>query len=73
MVEHGKMEVFLVAHSLVGHFEDGWFHRGTFAGGTWKGGAWGGGTWIKGKIWDKELDKYVESDVNPNEYFKNKK
>jgi hypothetical protein len=53
-------------------WKSGWFNGGTFDGGTWKGGAWKGGTWIKGKIWDKELDKYVESDVDPNEYFKNK-
>jgi hypothetical protein len=55
----------------------GAFYGGTFASGTWKdgywdSGTWENGTWIKGQILDKELDKYVESDVNPNEYFKNK-
>jgi hypothetical protein len=59
-------------------WENGDFYGGTFISGTWKNGywhngTWEGGTWIKGKIWDEELDYYVESDVNPNEYFKNKK
>jgi len=58
-------------------WENGWFYRGTFTSGTWKGGywqngTWGGGTWIKGKIYDKELGEYIPSDVDPNEYFKNK-
>jgi len=60
-----------------GAWEGGKFFGGTFASGTWKGGywkdgTWENGTWIKGKIWDEELDDYVESDVNPNEYYKNK-
>jgi len=60
-----------------GTWKDGYFKGGTFAGGTWEGGnwrngTWEGGTWIKGQIYDEELDDYVESDVNPNEYFKNK-
>jgi hypothetical protein len=55
----------------------GTFYGGTFASGVWEDGlwydgTWRGGTWIKGKIWDKELKKYVKSNVNPNEYFKNK-
>jgi hypothetical protein len=58
-------------------WERGYFDGGTFAGGTWingvwENGIWERGTWIKGDIWDKELKKYVESDVNPNEYFKDK-
>jgi len=66
-----------------GTWEYGYFYDGTFAGGTWEdggffggtfaSGTWEGGTWIKGKIWDEELDDYVQSDLNPNEYFKNKK
>jgi hypothetical protein len=60
-----------------GIWEGGWFdNKGIFAGGTWKdgyweNGTWEGGTWIKGKIWDEQLNDFVESDVNPNEY-KNK-
>jgi len=59
-------------------WETGWFNGGIFAGGTWENGMWSSGTWkngtwIIGDIWDEELDKYVKSDVNPNEYFKNKK
>jgi hypothetical protein len=59
-------------------WEDGDFRGGTFASGTWEDGhwrygTWENGTWIKGNIWDKELKEYVESNVDPNEYFKNKK
>jgi hypothetical protein len=64
-------------------WKDGLWRGGTFAGGTWEGGIWlsgawdGGtwkrGTWLKGKIWDDELNEYVDSDVDPNEYFKRKR
>jgi hypothetical protein len=59
-------------------WENGHWYNGTWEGGTWKDGVWQNGiwergTWIKGDIWDKELKKYVKSNVNPNEYFKNKK
>jgi hypothetical protein len=59
-------------------WENGWFYRGTFASGTWEDGIWRygiwkDGTWIKGEIYDEELGEYVQSDVNPNEYFENRK
>jgi hypothetical protein len=58
-------------------WKNGWFYDGTFAGGTWEDGIWRygiwkDGTWKEGEIFDKELFKYFKSDVNPNEYFKNK-
>jgi hypothetical protein len=54
---------------------DGVFAGGTWEDGIWNRGTWENGTWIKGKIFDYDYNllKYVESDVNPNEYFKNKK
>jgi hypothetical protein len=63
-------------------WKGGWFFDGTFAGKKWENGlfhdgkfasgTWENGTWIRGEIWDKELNKYVESNVDPNKYFKNK-
>jgi hypothetical protein len=57
----------------VGVFRGGTFASGTWKDGYWINGTWEGGTWIKGEIYDEELGEYVKSDVNPNEYFKNKK
>jgi len=55
----------------------GIFYGGTFAGrtweyGFWKNGIWKGRIWITGNIYDKELKEHVESNVDPNEYFKDK-
>jgi len=55
-----------------GHFTGGTFAGGTWINGMWEDGIWERGTWKEGEIFDKELKKYVKSDVNPNEYFKNK-
>jgi len=58
-------------------WKNGIFYGGTFAGktwkyGTWQNGIWKNGTWVEGYIWDQKLNEYIQSDVNPNEYFKNK-
>jgi len=55
-----------------GLWVNGIWEDGTWENGTWVNGIWEKGTWVKGEIFDKETKRYVKSDVNPNEYFKNK-
>lgn len=67
-----------------GVWENGTWLGGVWKNGIWKGGtSWKGGTWKKGLIYDPHklgnLDPkwkivkhdYVESPINPSEYFKN--
>jgi hypothetical protein len=58
-------------------WKNGYFN-GCFKGDVWVDGefgakgVWEGRVWNRGDIWDKNMDAWVESDVDPNEYFKNK-
>lgn len=54
-----------------GIWDNGIWHDGIWENGKWRGGNWNGGTWVKGKIWDNR--KWVDSEVNPKEYFENKR
>lgn len=53
-----------------GEWHGGTWHGGKWANGTWLGGEWKGGEWKKGKILDDGT--FVESDVDPVTYFKQK-
>ena len=50
-----------------GDWGNGWWYNGTWINGTWKDGVWKDGVWEKGKIWNFNENKYIESKVSPNE------
>lgn len=63
-----------------GLWEKGTWLDGTWKDGTWDGGIWENGTWLKGKIFDpfkkghfsptnKWDGDYVETKLNPKQYF----
>ena len=63
-----------------GTWEGGIWEYGIWKDGTWEGGTWNFGTWEKGWILDKKREgnyeptwkwkgDYVESPINPKEYF----
>ena len=57
---------------LGGTWEDGTWHDGFWIDGTWLGGKWINGKWKDGKILNPLTKKLEWSDVNPNEFYKQK-
>ena len=53
-----------------GIWYNGIWNYGEWINGVWNSGYWLGGEWHRGKIWDKNLYKWVETTSNPAEYYK---
>ena len=53
-----------------GYWKYGIWNYGEWIDGKWDSGYWLDGKWNKGKIWNTNLQKYVETKLNPAEYYK---
>ena len=72
-VSYDSVENYIIWNNGIwnsGHWQDGIWNYGEWIKGYWESGYWLGGEWHRGKIWNENLQNWVETTLNPAEYYK---